>query len=120
MHIFLIPRLCTSKCWRKQLLKVADVDFYILPQHPFWAAEMHEPLLMIFRFPLLPHDSKFAPWQLKDTELVDRTRRYLRRVQKAGESVEWNNLRKLLVKAREIPSMSQGMARKVLRRSLRR
>ena len=119
MHIFLIPRLCTSK-WRKQLLKVADVEFYILPQHPFWEAEMHEPLLMAFCFPLLPHDARFAPWQLKNTELVDRTRRHLRRVQKAGESVEWDNLRKLLVKAREIPSMSQGLAREVLRSSLRR
>ena len=88
MHIFLIPRLCTSK-WRKQLLKVADVEFYISPQRPFWEAEMLEPLLTAFCVPILPHDARFAPWQLKNTELVDRTRSYLRQVQKTSEPVEW-------------------------------
>jgi len=60
MHIFLIPRLCTSK-WHKQLLKVIDVEFYISPQHPFWEAGMHEPLLMVLCFPILPHDARLAP-----------------------------------------------------------
>ena len=113
MHIFLIPRLCTSR-WRKQLLKVSDVDLYILPVHDFWSAEMHEPLLIVISFPILPHDSRFQPWCLKDTELVDGTRRYLRRVQKAGDEVEWNCLRKLLVQARQIPTMQKGLARKML------
>jgi len=88
MHIFLIPRLCTSK-WRKQLLKVVDVEFYISPQHSFWEAEMHEPLLIAFCFPILPHDPRFAPWQLKYIELVDRTRSYLRQVQKTSEQLEF-------------------------------
>lgn len=81
---------------------------------------MHEPLLMAFCFPILHPDARFAPWQLKNTELVDRTRRYLRQVQKTGESVEWDNLRQLLVKARQIPSMSSGVARKMLRSSSRK
>jgi len=88
MRIFLIPRLSTSK-WRKQLLKVAVVELYISPQHPFWEAEMHEPLLIALCFPILPYDARFAPWQLKNTELVDRTRGYLRQVQKTSEPVEW-------------------------------
>jgi len=77
MHIFVIPRLCTSR-WRKQLLKVSDIDLYILPMHDFWSAEMHEPLLIVISFPILPHASRFQPWCLKNTELVDRTRHYLR------------------------------------------
>jgi len=81
---------------------------------------MHEPLLIAFCFPILPHDARFAPWQLKNTELVDRTRSYLRQVLKTSEQVEWDSLRKPLVKAREIPSMSEGMAWKMLRGTLRR
>jgi len=47
---------------------------------------MHEPcLLSAFCFPILPHDTRFAPWQLKNTELVDRTRSYLSQVQKTSE-----------------------------------
>ena len=50
---------------------------------------MHEPLLIAFCFPILPHDPRFAPWQLKYIELVDRTRSYLRQVQKTSEQLEF-------------------------------
>ena len=115
MHIFLIPRL-----WRKQLVKVNDVEFHISLKHPFWAEGMNEPLLMAFCFPIRPHDSRFAPWQLKNTELVDRSRYYLHQVQKASESVEWDNLQQLLVKARQSLDMLPRMAQEVLKSSLRR
>jgi len=112
MHIFLIPRLCTSK-WRKQLLKVIDVEFYISPQHPFWEAEMHEPLLIAFFF-ILPHDARFAPWQLKNTELVDRTRSYLRQVQKTSEQVEWVVCGNYLSRRGKFRACRKGMAREML------
>eukprot|EP00979_Chaetoceros_neogracilis_P014079 scaffold4424_cov137-Chaetoceros_neogracile.AAC.1 len=80
MHVFIIPRLYTSQ-FRKQLLKVADLELVIQPDHAFWTKEMHEPLLIAFCFPLLPHDRRFAPWRLKETEMVDRVGRYVRRMQ---------------------------------------
>ena len=60
----------------------------------------------------LPHEARIAPWQLKNTELVDRTRCYLHQVQKASESVEWDNLRQLLVKASKFQACRQGWHRK--------
>lgn len=113
MHVFIIPRLYTSQ-FRKQLLKVADLELVIQPDHAFWTKEMHEPLLIAFCFPLLPHDRRFAPWRLKETELVDRVGRYVRRMQQEGDKVEWDHLRKLLFQARTLPSMPDGMARQLL------
>jgi hypothetical protein len=113
LHIMLIPRLCTSH-WRKQLMKVADIILTIKTDETFWGAEMHEPLLTAIYFPLLPSDFKYRPWQLRDTELVGRCKRQVSGMRKRGRSVDWSCLRELSISARKIPSMPDGMARKLL------
>jgi hypothetical protein len=112
-HILLIPRLCTS-LWRKQLMKAADIILTIKPDEEFWGPGMHEPLLTALYFPLLPPDFKYRPWQLKGTELVERCQRYVSRMRRESRPVEWDCLRELLVTARNLPTMSDGLARKML------
>jgi hypothetical protein len=118
-HIVLIPRLCTSM-WRKQAGKCVDLILNVQPGEEFWNAEMHEPLLILFYFPILPHDTRFRPWQLKGTELVVRTKRYVRRMQESSDPVDWSCLRKLLVSARKLPTMQDGLARELLHVQSRR
>jgi hypothetical protein len=58
LHVFLCPRLCTHM-WRKKLFKVTDVVLE-LPSgpRPEWPACMHEPLILAFVLPFIPH----PPW----------------------------------------------------------
>jgi hypothetical protein len=113
-HIMVIPRLCTAM-WRKQLNKVADLIIQVQPNEEFWGSAQHEPLLIAFYFPILPTLPKYRPWQLKGTELVDRTQREVQRMQKGSEPVDWSCLRELLLLTRKIPSLPDGMVRKLLR-----
>jgi hypothetical protein len=113
LHIIAIPRLCTSM-WRKQLNKVADLIIQVQPKEDFWGKSQHEPLLIAFYFPILPTLRKYRPWQLKGTELVDRTRRKLQRMQETSESVDWSCLRELLFLSREVLTMPDGLARELL------
>jgi hypothetical protein len=112
-HIVLLPRLCTS-LWRKQAGKVCDLILHVQPGEEFWGEKMYEPLLIMFYFPLLPYHRRFKPWQLKGTRLVERTKCEVRRLQTAGEPVDWSCLRKLLIQARAIPTMSESVASKLL------
>jgi hypothetical protein len=114
-HIVLLPRLCTS-LWRKQAGKVCDLVLTTPAGEEFWGEEMYEPLLIMFYFPLLPHHRRFKPWQLKGTKLVDWIERYVHRMQSSSEPVDWSCLRKLLIQARSIPSMSESVARDLLQR----
>ena len=113
LHIIVIPRLCTS-LWRKQLNKVCDLMITIQPRETFWTSDMHEPLMLGISFPIYSHHSKFSPWKLRGTRMVEELRTNVHRVQSDGGSVDWNCLRELLVKAREIPTMSASLARKLL------
>jgi hypothetical protein len=63
LHIVLIPRLGTS-IWRKQAGNVANLILHVQPGEEFWGRDMHEPLLIMFYFPLLPYHRRFKPWQL--------------------------------------------------------
>ena len=114
LHVFIIPRLCTSM-WRKQLGKCADFMLTIDVGHSFWHKGMHEPLLLAIYLPLLPPFPRFEPWRLKYTELVASTERILRGMQKESKQMEWDHLQQLLLVTRNLPSMSESMARKVLR-----
>ena len=112
-HIFVIPRLCTCH-WRKQLLKVCDVVFNILPKFEFWNSDMHEPLLVGIYFPLLPPETRFRPWRLKHTKFVDEFRTSLHRMQATSKQMDWDQMRKFLLQARSIPSLLNGLAREML------
>ena len=112
-HIFVIPRLCTCS-WRKQLLKACDVVITIQPKFIFWNTNMHEPLLIGICFPLLPAQPRFKPWRLKHTKLVDRFKSEVHRMQASSNAMDWSILRKFLLQARSIPSVSDGLARELL------
>ena len=112
-HIFVIPRLCTCS-WRKQLLKACNVVITIQPKFIFWNTNMHEPLLIGICFPLLPAQPRFKPWRLKHTKLVDRFKSEVHRMQASGNAMDWSILRKFLLQARSIPSVSDGLARELL------
>jgi hypothetical protein len=116
LHIVLIPRLCTAM-WRKQAGKVADLILHVQPGEDFLGEEMHEPLLTLIYFPLLPYHRHFKPWQLKGTKLVDGTKRQVCSMQEAGGPVDWSYLRELLVQSRMLLTMPDGMACQLLQRA---
>jgi hypothetical protein len=113
MHLFLIPRLCTSH-WRKQLLKCCDLVLTLQFNDAFWPRQSHEPLLLGIYFPLLPPFFKYRPWKLKHTKFVENFESRLRILQSAGDKMDWGILRKFLVQARSIPSLPDGLARELL------
>ena len=59
-HIFVFPRLCCS-LWLKQMHRVCDFVFQVLPDSETWSKDMHEPLLIGIAFPFL----RSNPWQLR-------------------------------------------------------
>jgi hypothetical protein len=118
MHIFLIPRLCTSH-WRKQLLKCCDLVLTLPFDNKIWAHTAHEPLLMGLHFPLLPPLHKYRPWKLKRTKLVADFEVRLRRLYVASDEMDWSVLRKFLLLARSIPSLPERLARDLLQTKTR-
>lgn len=118
MHIFVIPRLCTCH-WRKQLTKACDLILTIEPKYEFWNCDMFEPLLIGLRFPLLPNEYRFRPWQLRYTEFIKTFEREMHGMQSTGDSVDWSVLQQLLIQARRIPTLPDGMARKLLQETTR-
>jgi hypothetical protein len=105
--------LCTCH-WRKQLLKVVDVCITLNPQYPFWDESQHEPLLLGICLPLLPNEYRFRPWKLKTTKFVEQFAREVHGMQSASVEMDWDILRKFLVQARGIPTLPNGVARKLL------
>lgn len=58
LHLVVVPRLMTGY-WRKALLKVSDC-YCRIDSHSLWNMEaQHEPLLMFFSLPFLPHSPHF-------------------------------------------------------------
>ena len=112
-HLFIIPRLCTCH-WRKQLLKACDVVLTIQPTFEFWSSNMHEPLLVGVYFPLLPPGTRYKSWRFKYTEFVEGFRTTLHGMQATRQQMDWDLLRKFLLRARSVCSLSDGMARKLL------
>jgi hypothetical protein len=74
---------------------------------------MHEPLFIGISFPLLTRN----PWSLRRTPLLVELERELRQVLRSGEEDGGNLLRKLLRTSRQLASVSEDMARKMLRMS---
>ena len=75
---------------------------------------MHEPLMLGIYLPLLPPLYKYRPWRFKYTQYVAELESKMLRMQATGEQLEWDNLRKLFTQARNVCTMSDGMARKLL------
>jgi hypothetical protein len=109
-HIFVCPRLMAPS-WRKQLSRVADVMFEIpAGSIEAWEADSHEPLVVGIVFPFLP----FRPWQLRATPKFRTMGRQLCRVWKQGESDGRSLLWKFLLFARSLPTLPEGMVRRML------
>ena len=109
-HIFLIPRLY-SPLWLRMLYKVSDVVVKIPPGSRYWPSNLHEPLFMGISLPLLTR----SPWTLRGTPLLVGLERQLHQVLRSGEEDGRDLLRKLLRTPRQLASMSESMARKLLR-----
>jgi hypothetical protein len=80
---------------------------------------MFEPLLIGLCFPLLPNEYRFRPWQLRYTEFIKKFEREMHGMQSAGDSVDWSVLQQFLIQARRIPTLPDGMARKLLQETTR-
>ena len=75
---------------------------------------MYEPLILTISFPLLPHSMNVKRWNFKGTQLVERTASEVSGMQSPGGKINWYILWKLFDTARSIPTMSDGVARKLL------
>ena len=109
-HIFLIPRLY-SPLWLRMLYKVSDVVLKIPAGSRHWPSNMHEPLLIGISLPLLTRN----PWTLRGTPLLVGLERELHQVLRSGEEDGGDLLRKLLRTPRQLASVSERVARQLLR-----
>jgi len=95
------------------LYKVSDFVFQFPPNSHYWPVSMHEPLFIGISFPLLHRN----PWSLRQTPLLVELERQLRQVLCASEEDGGDLLRKLLRTSRQLASVTEGVARKMLRMS---
>lgn len=109
-HIFLIPRLF-SPAWLRLFYKFADFMFVIPVGSPLWPHNMHEPLFVGISLPFI----RCRPWSLRGTPLLVELAGRLREVFKSGEGDGRNILCQLLRIPGRLGSMSDDMARQVLR-----
>lgn len=109
-HIFLIPRLY-SPLWLRMLYKVSDVVLKIPAGSRHWPSNMHEPLLIGISLPLLTRNR----WTLRGTPLLVGLERELHQVLRSGEEDGGDLLRKLLRTPRQLASVSERVARQLLR-----
>ena len=75
---------------------------------------MHEPLILAISFPLLPHSMHVKRWNLKGTQFVERATSEVSGMQSPGGKINWHILWQLFDTARSIPTLSDGVARKLL------
>ena len=93
------------------LYKVSDIVVKIPPGSPHWPSNMHEPLFMGISLPLLIRN----PWTLRGTPLLVGLERELHQVLCSSEKDGRDLLRKLLQTPRQLASVSENVARKLLR-----
>jgi hypothetical protein len=109
-HIFLIPQLY-SPLWMQLLYKVSDFVFKLPPGSRHWSSSMHEPLFIGISFPLLNRN----PLSLRRTPLLVELEQQLRQVLSTGPEDGGDILCKLLQTSGQLASVSESMARKMLR-----
>jgi hypothetical protein len=109
-HIFLIPRLCTTR-WLRLFYKLCDFTFIVPVSSTHWPEGMHEPLFIGISLPF----SRHKPWSLRGTPLLVEMERQLRQVFSEGEGDGRDILCELLRIPGRISSLPEHMARGVLR-----
>ena len=108
-HVFVLPRLCATE-WRKQLHKAADVVLTLPAGHPAWPDCMHEPLTIAILYPYMSH----RPWELRRAPILLELADTLHGVWKSGGSSEGSLLRELWSLQRNLASLPEGLAWKML------
>ena len=109
-HVFLIPRLY-SPLWMRLLYKLSDFVFKLRPGSQHWPSCMHEPLFIGISLPLLNRN----PWSVRGTPLLVDLERQLRQVLASGKGDGGDLLRQLLRTSRKLDSVSESVARRMLR-----
>ena len=109
-HIFVIPRLFTSR-WMRLLYKLCDFVFHVQPGSRQWPSDMHEPLFIGISLPLLNR----YPWTLRGTQLLVELEGQLCKVQGWGKGDRRDLLQHFLQTPGKLARVSNGVARQVLR-----
>jgi hypothetical protein len=107
--VVLIPDLMRPD-WFRRFLKEMDFVITIPAQWPEWPAEMHEALLMGFSLPLL----RCYPWRWGRSPAVVAFARTVSAVYKTDNNYGRDLLRKFWRAARRVPSLPDGVVRKLL------
>ena len=102
LHLVVVPRLMTGY-WRKALLKATDCDVKINSGSLWNLKVQHEPLLIFFCFPFLPHRPDFGK-RKSDSQGLHRIL-LEEGVPEAHSELSRDLLRKLLFGARALPCM---------------
>jgi hypothetical protein len=110
IHIFTIPRLC-SPTWTRLFHKMSDFVVKLPVGSTHWPAGLHEPLFVGFSLPYI----RYYPWSLRGTPVLVEMERNMHEVLGAGESDGGDILRQLLRLAGRISSVSESVARGLLR-----
>ena len=109
-HVFVCPRIMCYD-WRKQLLKEADMVFYMPAGHsPMWPSTMHEPLLIAVCLPFI----RCHPWKLRRTPRLLAMERDVHRMFKEHGSDPGIVLRKLCKLPGRLDAMSPELVQQVL------
>ena len=96
--------------WYKQLSKACDLVFEITPTHPFWSADMYEPLVFGICFPYIKH----RPWQLRGTPKILSLGRKMRIMFKSQDVDHRYILSQLLLECRQLSTMPASVVWRVL------
>ncbi len=108
-HIFLVPQLY-SPLWMQMFYKLSDFVFKLPPGLRHWPSSMHEPQFVGISLPLLTRN----PWSLQRTPLLVDLERQLHQVLSSHEEDGGDILRKLLRTPRQVASVSENVARRML------
>lgn len=109
-HVVVCPRLLTTE-WLRQLHKACDLVITIKAgATEGWPAEMFEPLIIGFVFPLL----HFKPWKRRSTPQMCFMARKLSSMRDEPGVVTRNILRKFFTKQQRLAGLQQNVVWKVL------
>ena len=113
-HLFVCPKLMTYK-WRIFLLKTCDLSFYVDAGIDCWDVDMHESVLIAIYLPQL----HCFPWTFRKSKSVLEVERTLRQMPSPKTRPQGLVLRKFLKFTRTIPTMPDGLVRKLLSEGFR-